>query len=476
MTDTGTGKTFICIQSLFDKLNSKELDKGLIVCTKSSILSFQGDIKSTNYSDKNLIVIKNNEDLEAVKKANNKLFLIQYESLLNLDLRALFKAFNSFKSGLYIDEVHKIKTVGKKNTKKVSYTGQSLEYLKKAFVVLVGLTATTMTSKLEDSYRVVSFIRPKALGGYKWFSEHFYVTKKGTRWDKKRKIPIEYTKIVEYKNLEDFDKYTEDVIIKFFPKLDYRFKVLSKSLKEGSKRFEKYEELAESTHGNNNHSSIMPKLQRLVDKSKEKKLLLKKAIERCRENGLIVYTRTRKANMLEYIQSILEESGMEIKTICGSTKLKDREAVLKWGFSESFKNKALIITDAGGQSLNLFFTNNLLFWEIPMGIGKFLQVKGRIGRMFSKWDHYNFYFLLIKNTIDEYWYLRFTSHKDTLNSTADDSAIPVSKMNDYNENKLKRLRDNKVWRKTRNRVRGKKKESELDKQIAKNLARTKKLN
>lgn len=67
--------------------------------------------------------------------------------------------------------------------------------------------------------------------------------------------------------------------------------------------------------------------------------------------------------------------------------------------------------------------------------------------MFSKWENFHFYFLLIKNTIDEYWYLKFVSNKELMKMTGSDIAIPKSKMNKFDEHKLKKERDRKIWRK-----------------------------
>lgn len=444
--ETGSGKSLICLESIFRLLENNKLEKALIVCTKSSVLSFESDIRKTNYPFKNLVIIKSSKDLEEVYIDKKNIFVIQYETLINISLTGLTRTFKAFKSGLFIDEVHKVKTAG---CKKESQTAKCLTYLKSAFNYLVGLTATTVTSELEDGYRVISYIKPGALGGIKWFHENFCIYKEGTRYLKKYRKYVTYPKLVGYKNLDKFLSYTKDIMIQYFPKLDYRFHVLAKSMPTDSKRALKYNELAIQTHGRNNnkHSSIMPKLQRLIDKSATKKFLLEKLIDRCREDGLIIYTRTRKADMIEHIQSILESKNLQTKVICGSTSKEDRQKIIEWGFEGVPKDKAVIITDAAGQSANLHFTHNLIFWEIPMGIGKFLQIKGRIGRMFSKWKYYDFYFLLIKNTIDEYWYAKFVCNKEMISYTSSGIAIPPDKLNEFNERKLKKIRDQKVWRK-----------------------------
>lgn len=454
--ETGSGKTLISLEACFRLLNEKKLEKVLIVCTKSSILSFETDIEHTNYKREDLVILRKTQDLDLIDEDENHIFIIQYESLQRIKLIELIRSFKAYDSGLIIDEVHRVKTHGKftKGGKsKESLTAASLGALRKGFKLLVGLTATTITSELEDGYRVLTFIAPGVLGGLKWFEDNFCVWEEGKRWVPKARKYLSYRKCVRYKNLKKFLSYTKDIMIQFFPKLDYRFHVLSKSLKEGSKREAKYEELAKSTHATkkkkhkNNHSSVMPKLQRLIDKSPAKRFLLRKVVDRCRQDGLIVYSRTRKAAMLEYIQEILEEEGLQVKVISGSTKKQQREEIIKWGFDGEPTDKAIIITQAGAQSCNLQWTHNLIFWEIPMGIGPFLQCKGRIGRMFSRWKWYDFYFLLIKNTIDEYWYLKFTSNKEMIDETADAQAIPTSKLVKYDERKLKKTRNALVWRK-----------------------------
>ena len=450
--ETGQGKTFICLESIFQLLHKGEIEKALIVCTKSSVLSFEDDLTKTNYPIENLVIIKSLDDLEYLEKKSKHIFVIQYEKLIDLRLIELVRAFKRFKSGLFIDEVHRVKTAGKftKGGKsKESITAASLNRLKLSFEYLVGLTATTITSELEDGYRVISFISPGTLGGLRWFQQNFCVYQEKRRYLRKMRKYVSYPKLVGYKNLDKFLKYTKNVMIQYFPKLDYRFHVLSKSLKPGSKRAIRYDELAMSTHGakNQKHSSVMPKLQRLVDKSAAKKYILKTIIKRCRKDGMIIYSRTRKGEMLEYIKDLCEDEGLKVKVISGSTKKEERRAIQRWSFEGETTDKVIIITDAAGQSMNLQFTHNLLFWEIPQGIGKFLQLKGRIGRMNSKWKHFDFYFLLIKNTIDEYWYSRFTCSKEMMKFTGSDTAIPTAKMNKFDDRKLKRERDKKVWRK-----------------------------
>ena len=453
--ETGQGKTLISLESMFRLFANDEIEKALVVCTKSSILSFEEDILKTDYNPKNLVIIKSVKDLEELNKLDKQIFIIQYETLLSISLIDLMRAFKAFKSGLFIDEVHRVKTAGsftKGGKSKQSLTAISLNKLKTSFIYLVGLTATTITSELIDGYRVLNFISPGTLGGLKWFQKNFCVYEEASRYVPKLRKYLTYHKLLRYKNLDGFLKYTKNIMIQYFPKLNYKFHVLSKSLEPGSKRALKYEELAALTHGRNNnmHSSIMPRLHRLVDKSPAKRFLLNKLIDRHRNDGLIVYTRTRKGDMIEYIQQILEAKDLEVKVISGSTKKDKRKEIKNWAFEGSPSNKALIITDAAGQSMNLEFTHNLIFWEIPMGIGKFLQLKGRIGRMSSKWPQFDFYFLLIKNTIDEYFYLKFTSNKEMMKFTGSDIAIPQSKMNMFDERKLKRERDSKMWCKENN--------------------------
>ena len=446
---TGSGKTFISLQACFELFEKGEIEKALVVCTKSSIQSFEDDITHTNYDPKNLTIIRKEEQLEALEKPQKQIFIIQYEILQNISINSLIRAFKPFKSILIIDEVHRVKTAGKIRNQE-SITAACLVALKKYFKKLVGLTATTITADLEDLYRILNYIKPGCLGGYKWFAKMFFVTEEGERYIPKYRKSIKYTKVVRYKNLEKLDQYLKPVVIKYFPKLDYRFHLLTKSLVEGSQRAEKYDEIAKSagcTEEEVAQSSAMPRLQRLIDKSPAKKFLLQTVAKRCWDEGLIVYSRTRKGQMLEHIRAILEDIGYTVKEIKGKTKRERRKAIQRWCFAGSPVGKALVINDAAGQSMNLHWTRHLVFFEIPMGIGRFLQIKGRIGRMFSKWENFHFYFLLIKNTIDEYWYLKFVSNKELMKMTGSDIAIPKSKMNKFDEHKLKKERDRKIWRK-----------------------------
>ena len=439
--DTGTGKTYIAIQSAFDLFNNYEYNKAIIVCTKSSILSFYSDLEGTNYKSKDILEIKSNNDIKGIYKDNKRIILIQFETLLSLRLSDLNKAFKDFKSVLIIDEVHRVKTVGKK---KAAQTANCLKIIKTVHNKLVGLTATTITSKPEDFYRICDYIQPRILGGYKWFKKNFCICQKGSRYNRKYHKYVEFEKIVQYKDLNKLLEFTKSIMIQFFPEMDYRFHLLTKSINPDSETWDRYCELAESTHGNDNHSSIGPKLRRLVNKSKTKRFLLRKCIEQCIDRGMIIFCQFRKADMFDYIQDILTKEGVESKVINGSTK--DRKSIMEW-MRKDPKNKALVISLAGGQSLNLHFTNNLIFFTIPQGIGQFAQTKGRIGRMFSKFKHYNFYFPVVKNTVDDYDYQRFLSQKEIIKYTANDNYIPDSKFVKFDERKLKRLRDKHLWMK-----------------------------
>ena len=100
--ETGSGKTFISLQACFELFEKGEIEKALVVCTKSSIQSFEDDITHTNYDPKNLTIIRKEEQLEALEKPQKQIFIIQYEILQNISINSLIRAFKPFKSILII--------------------------------------------------------------------------------------------------------------------------------------------------------------------------------------------------------------------------------------------------------------------------------------------------------------------------------------------------------------------------------------
>ncbi|MBA1336321.1 MAG: Helicase, SNF2/RAD54 family [Firmicutes bacterium] len=93
----------------------------------------------------------------------------------------------------------------------------------------------------------------------------------------------------------------------------------------------------------------------------------------------------------QFLKEYLESKGFKITTLNGSMDIEERNITLK-----DFKETAdiLISTDAGGEGLNLQFSNIVINYDLPWNPMKIEQRIGRVDRIGQKRDVYVFNFML----------------------------------------------------------------------------------
>jgi superfamily II DNA or RNA helicase len=133
-------------------------------------------------------------------------------------------------------------------------------------------------------------------------------------------------------------------------------------------------------------------LDRLIEKSFRLKL---NAVERkyeeleetlFGENGLLTYGEkilifTESTDTLRYLERKLLERVPQVATIIGSYSMDERRRQV-----ELFRNECqvMLATDAGGESINLQFCNQMINYDIPWNPNKLEQRMGRIHRIGQK--------------------------------------------------------------------------------------------
>ena len=133
--------------------------------------------------------------------------------------------------------------------------------------------------------------------------------------------------------------------------------------------------------------------------------------------------------------------------INGKVSDKKLDQNIKW-FKDDPTNKVCIITDAGSASLNLQFTNELILYNMPIPVGKFIQVLGRIVRLGSKYDQFNISLILTNDTIDYYKYQYVMSYKETYSQIfSSNLQMPnsLTTLPNFNAYFLKKLRNKNLW-------------------------------
>ncbi len=93
----------------------------------------------------------------------------------------------------------------------------------------------------------------------------------------------------------------------------------------------------------------------------------------------------------QFLKEYLESKGFKIATLNGSMDIEERNTTLK-----EFKERAdiLISTDAGGEGLNLQFSNIVINYDLPWNPMKIEQRIGRVDRIGQQRDVYVFNFML----------------------------------------------------------------------------------
>jgi hypothetical protein len=129
--------------------------------------------------------------------------------------------------------------------------------------------------------------------------------------------------------------------------------------------------------------------------------------------GCIIYSTFRKS--LSRIRLLLKRHSKQVGhtkvwQITGDTSLAQREMVTK----KFDSGHILLMTDAGGESLNLQAANTLVFYNLPWSIGKVTQVAGRIVRMDSVHPFMNIVVIEAVDTIDTYKTLLMYQHTDLI--------------------------------------------------------------
>ena len=182
--------------------------------------------------------------------------------------------------------------------------------------------------------------------------------------------------------------------------------------------------------------------QYVLDNSYAKKEALLKVLMKTINNGALVYC--SYYNTVDAIEYLLSSVNIPFKEISGTTSDKKCAEVMDW-FNSDPKGKGVILTTAGSQSINLQSTDNFIFYDLPWTAGAYIQAIGRIIRIGSKYDEFNVYIVLAKDTLDEYKYEYLGSNEETLRYIQGNPNMFSSEIKNPNSEILKKLRKSMLW-------------------------------
>lgn len=435
---TGTGKSFIQIVPCLRLLKDKRVTKFLFVGTKNSIVEIRKDLKK--FAEHDPYVIEDRAHLEAfLTEVQNPVGIMTYHAIDSREAQELLPLFERHSYALSFDEVHKLK-----NPKSVVH--RTFAMLRRGATACYGATATAVMSQLDDLYHLVNFIRPGYLGTKTHFCENYMVRDLQTIYT--RNGPKKAWKVLAYKNLEQLSEVLREVVVRFYPKYDIRVQCKWAEVED----VEAYNDAAMGVfydedgnfYENTHHSARMMALQKAVNADPAKLRLLKEALYEHLPHGVLIFCALYES--IDLVKGVLDEiPGISYEVISGKVQNKEKREKTKDWFNGDPRNKAVLLTLAGGESLNLQSTNRLVFFDLPFAIGQYLQVMGRVSRFYSQHKTFHITFVGLRETIDEYKLNYVEQHQEALMAIVGNEVGAKSELPRFNQYVLDQLRAKYVW-------------------------------
>lgn len=227
----------------------------------------------------------------------------------------------------------------------------------------------------------------------------------------------------------------------------FRKNLISKWTKVQNSK-ERYKEKAAETRA---YSARLADMQRYVDMTREKRAALIKILNTkatdcdllIKEKGALVFTRLLE--VAETLKNDIEKAGVTCYLITSKQPQKERSRVVEL-FKKDSTNTVVIISEAGGESVSLQATNEIIMYNVPRGPGKWTQTLGRVARMFSKYDGFNVHFVTVVDSIDEYSQILLSAKKELEEVILSADTIPLKEEKSFNQMVLKKIRQHVLWK------------------------------
>lgn len=211
---------------------------------------------------------------------------------------------------------------------------------------------------------------------------------------------------------------------------------------------EKYKSKAAETRA---HSARLVDMQRYVDMHPLKRKMLIDVLNspasdcdlKIYQKGALVFTRLLE--VADQLKKDIEEAGFTCYMITSAQNQKQRAKVVE-EFKADPTNKIIIISEAGGESVSLQKTNEIIMYNVPRGPGKWTQTLGRVARMFSKYEGFNVHFITVEDSIDEYSQILLSAKKELEEEILSADTIPLKGEKSFNQMVLKKIRQGLLWR------------------------------
>ena len=212
-----------------------------------------------------------------------------------------------------------------------------------------------------------------------------------------------------------------------------------------------YEEKAKETR---QHSARLVEMQRYVDMSIEKRGLLLKMLKtaKCPDNanegildrGVVIYV--KYLEVIDTLDKDLIRAGINHLIITGKTKQEDRERIVK-EFRSDPSNTVIIVSDCASESISLHVTNILIMYNCPGSAGRANQIWGRTARFGSEYDKFYIFYVIVDDTIDQYFPILLSSKKELEEEVLKADYIDLKEeAQSFDSRILKEIRKELLWK------------------------------
>lgn len=211
----GSGKTVCAMFAIREFINRKQIDKAMIVCTKSSVSVFKKDFREKAGID--VPIYETEREVIDFLRGKGKICLLKHsifeklgKDIVTIRILEEITMNEGIRIGLVVDEAHKIQ-----NPEGVAQ--QAYHRIDFLFDKVVLLTATPYSSCLSQFWGLICLIHPEIWPTKKSFFNR-YIDEISIRDPRTHRV-VRKEKI-RYKNLKEFRSMIEPFTYFYYPKIN----------------------------------------------------------------------------------------------------------------------------------------------------------------------------------------------------------------------------------------------------------------
>lgn len=474
----GTGKS-ILILSFIEEILKDNSDKCIFMIPKSARAAFEKEMNTRMGLPYYLITAETSKKYSYSDMVKYRYIFIE-NTLVNRYVEDLVSLANTNTCHLVIDEAHSLQNPNSVFTKAA---WEVRCYCKRIYA----MTATPLINDIEGLFNLYHFVFPRIFVSWFKFRSHFCITKERTIRMKNRNGAVIQRKLIEiigYQNMPELNEILDKLTIKGCIHYNVNFEFLECDLDEESEKPYKLassglfdvlyhpEKLKQSNKKTKNEdgsteekvfAARLHDIQRVVDGcdssvvdsnfiSNKSKLLIKTIKEIIdRNESVLVYFEYKDS--LEMIEKLLmdQQDDIGFKNIYRLTGAEKEDLRAKIESNLGLK-EIVLCSQAASQSRNLQRANNIIVFNCPFSVGRFVQVTGRICRTDTTYDTQNIYILSVKNTIDDYKITLFKDHLSLIKKLLGDEAMGAVEDCEYldiDKSNMQDIKNSLLWRRNK---------------------------